>query len=809
MNLEWPSPFIPAPVSTVRFSFCQDSLPKCGQILSHENSIDNKMCPEELVRVSGLEAPLLVKKLKKSLPRGFLPEIIDSLVVEIKNETYEILLNFPWNNHTVRAIELVHNGKEKIAEQAELFLADKGYLLCESHDEIDRYFLFPETEKFPRRENLDLFAEYHHFGISERDKEIRDSLLRNLELPFVNKLHLVGEIPFPKDFINHPKVIIHQVRERSTFYSLFCLADKESISRCKVLINSDIILDKDFFRLPYLLGQDEFFALHRTETNGRVNSWGYDAWAWSGNCKLQEAHFELGRVHCDLRINHMALQAYQEKFYCPSLTFTTHHNHASAIRSGTSNFQTRDQFAVEGPRLNCRIARHPIQLIVNATNPPQPGHTSAEDPLQQPTRTHGNEGNMKAFVYCTPTHLTLLNNFLKPSLPTDLDLTVIHGSQDCPTGSFMKEGWLKCMEAKVQMLIDAIRAYPDEILLHLDVDIQFFTPSIAPLIERYLERVDLVAQNNNSLEKTEALCGGLFAFRANERTLGLFHEVLNLMKKTGVHDQDGLNQAILTSGVRYDFFHPDHFWCPRTPWDPDSPLQIPSSTIVHHANWCRGVEHKEAQLRIARQSYEQRMGREFHGSDYGGKWLVENSLTENSVVYSFGVGEDVSFDLSVIDRYGSQVFAFDPTPKAITYGSDFADVEPRFHFFPVALCSGEEGPIMFHLPQDPDHVSCSESEISDSSFQVPAKPLTQIMDELGHLKIDVLKMDIEGSEYVVLEEIFIKLPVSSWPDQILVEFHDHLDSSFPARKENILRNIFEKGYALIFQEGADYSFKKS
>ena len=155
---------------------------------------------------------------------------------------------------------------------------------------------------------------------------------------------------------------------------------------------------------------------------------------------------------------------------------------------------------------------------------------------------------MKTFVYCTPTHLSLLTEFLNPSLPVELDLKVIHGGQDCPTGSFMKDGWLKCMEAKVQMLIDAIRAYPDEILLHLDVDIQFFTPSIAPIIQRYLERVDLVAQNNDSLEKTEVLCGGLFAFRANERTLGLFHEVLNLMKKTGVHDQDGLNQAILTSG---------------------------------------------------------------------------------------------------------------------------------------------------------------------------------------------------------------------------------------------------------------------
>jgi len=43
-------------------------------------------------------------------------------------------------------------------------------------------------------------------------------------------------------------------------------------------------------------------------------------------------------------------------------------------------------------------------------------------------------------------------------------------------------------------------------------------------------------------------------------------------------------------------------------------------------------------------------------------WIRLRSAA-TAVVYSLGIGEDISFDLALIEKYGARVHAFDPTPK--------------------------------------------------------------------------------------------------------------------------------------------------
>jgi hypothetical protein len=54
-------------------------------------------------------------------------------------------------------------------------------------------------------------------------------------------------------------------------------------------------------------------------------------------------------------------------------------------------------------------------------------------------------------------------------------------------------------------------------------------------------------------------------------------------------------------------------------------------------------------------------------------------------------------------------------------------------------------------------------------IEVEMKSLKDIMDMLGHSQIDVLKIDIEGAEYEVLESIMAS---DIMIKQLLVEFHD-------------------------------------
>ena len=73
------------------------------------------------------------------------------------------------------------------------------------------------------------------------------------------------------------------------------------------------------------------------------------------------------------------------------------------------------------------------------------------------------------------------------------------------------------------------------------------------------------------------------------------------------------------------------------------------------------------------------------GSGYGGWHVPAGVLSSNSVVYSAGVGEDASFDLELIRAIGCDVWAFDPTPRAIEYAKTISD--PRFHFLPAGICA--------------------------------------------------------------------------------------------------------------------------
>lgn len=198
-----------------------------------------------------------------------------------------------------------------------------------------------------------------------------------------------------------------------------------------------------------------------------------------------------------------------------------------------------------------------------------------------------------------------------------------------------------------------------------------------------------------------------------------------------------------------------------------------------------------------------------HGSVYGGWTLDPSGIEANSIVYSFGVGEDLSFDLSLIQTFGCQVYAFDPIPKSIAWVGK-QDLPPQLHFFGFGIAA-HDGEGVFSPPPNPEHVSytlLARPETMNRAIRLPVFRLQTIMNHLGHRHIDLLKMDVEGAEYSVLSQIDLKeIDIG----QILVEFHHRFNGVGWQQTQRTINLLHQQGFktAYVSSSGEEFSFIRS
>jgi FkbM family methyltransferase len=197
---------------------------------------------------------------------------------------------------------------------------------------------------------------------------------------------------------------------------------------------------------------------------------------------------------------------------------------------------------------------------------------------------------------------------------------------------------------------------------------------------------------------------------------------------------------------------------------------------------------------------------ERHGAR-SGVWALDASrLTAESVVYSFGVGDNVAWDLALIERHGVTVHAFDPTSRSIDWIGR-QDLPERFRFHPIGL-AGHDGELELFPPRKPTSMNYGVLDRGAGSaprVRVPVKRLATLAAELGHERVDVLKMDVEGAELAALPDV---LASGVEVGQLLVELHyghpavswdetARLLADVRARGFRVL-DVSERGYELTF-----------
>ena len=228
------------------------------------------------------------------------------------------------------------------------------------------------------------------------------------------------------------------------------------------------------------------------------------------------------------------------------------------------------------------------------------------------------------------------------------------------------------------------------------------------------------------------------------------------------------------------------------------------------------------------------------GTEYGGFYYPENldGLDESSIIYCIGAGEDISHDIEIGNKLKSNIYIIDPTPRAIKhyeyvknildgkekiiYDNKFGGGNP-YKYWKIILenkidtnkiiynnCGiGTEDSIQkFYLPSNEEYVSCSlvEGMKSEKYINVNVKKLRSIMNEYGHNNIDLLKMNIEGSEYDVIEDM---LKEEIYPKYLTVEFNlafNNEKKTFVEKYNKIIKKLKDNFYKLIYQNHNNFTF---
>jgi FkbM family methyltransferase len=189
------------------------------------------------------------------------------------------------------------------------------------------------------------------------------------------------------------------------------------------------------------------------------------------------------------------------------------------------------------------------------------------------------------------------------------------------------------------------------------------------------------------------------------------------------------------------------------------------------------------------------------GSRLGGWYVPLSWLNSKSICYCAGAGEDITFDLGLIKLKKGSVFCFDPTPRAKKHVLAHTKGVKKFNFLEYGLWNKNIS-LKFFAPVNPNHVSHSITNLhhTQSFFIGKCKRLQSIMKELHHQQLDLLKIDIEGAEYTVLNDM---IKSSIFPRILCIEF-DQPTSVLKTIK--MMSKLEQHNYLLVKQDHFNFTF---
>ena len=201
------------------------------------------------------------------------------------------------------------------------------------------------------------------------------------------------------------------------------------------------------------------------------------------------------------------------------------------------------------------------------------------------------------------------------------------------------------------------------------------------------------------------------------------------------------------------------------------------------------------------------------------------------VYYSVGVGRDITFDAAIIAKHPRlEVHAFDNTPVASEFIKALGfkgGISPRWHWHELLLAGKDVRELEVALPRDRgdsftpasadgvyfdgskrkaglDRVDGINEKADGAAKKLPARALWRVTETLGHSYVDVLKVDVEGAEFQVIESWEAYYGDEGPPVcQLLFEWHERFYPEWSGTEGSSGTGTGGKG-----AEGADTAVRK-
>jgi len=198
-------------------------------------------------------------------------------------------------------------------------------------------------------------------------------------------------------------------------------------------------------------------------------------------------------------------------------------------------------------------------------------------------------------------------------------------------------------------------------------------------------------------------------------------------------------------------------------------------------------------LKIAKHVYtspqERRVVKWFKND--GDKTLRLNySLNDKSVVFDLG-GYEGQWSSDIFSKYCCYIHIFEPVKKFnLQIGERFLKNE-RITIYPYGL-SNETRPAFIHVNRDCSSIFTS----GEKTERIRLVKATDFMQKRNIITIDLMKINIEGAEYDLLDHI-IETALVTHIKNIQVQFHDFVPNAFE-RMRKIQKNL-SKTHFLTYQ----------